>query len=494
VKRLITLFIFLTLVSPSIWAKYKGKYADFAEGPASHLMTKDEVKDFKKIKTDADAEEYIALFWARRDPTPETATNEYKDLFDVRVAVADRDFGTEFQKGSMTDRGKIFIVFGPPTARKVSDYQGASGSTDEIGVTSEGSGGGKYGKAFVTGQIEIWIYRKDRLPNCVQQHEVMFKFLKEEKAKDFTMDRTVAQVLQSIELAKECTILHADLKEAPVIAKAVVLGPSALLTHTMNLVKGEASANTEKGFLEIAPFFADRDTPFLAVHIFLPEAKWSGAAPEQHVAYYVEDASGLPIVKAEEDVALISTPGGFYVDRSIILLPGAYKLGVSLGKTDGSIDFSKLEEVTIPDYTQDTSEGLWFTLSCDVKPLSQAQFVTDAYAFGGIKVVPKSDNIFKVSQDLWGFGNVFFPKLDEAGIPKLTFKIEFYTDGKRVRKTAEMEVQPTMLAEGRYAFGQAYNIGMDLKLEPGAYTYKMTVKDKLSGKEWEKARDFTVVE
>jgi len=61
-----------------------------------------------------DRAEFVADFWKRRDPTPETAANEFRSMYYTRHAVADKAFRAGIP-GWMTDRGRIFILLGPPT-------------------------------------------------------------------------------------------------------------------------------------------------------------------------------------------------------------------------------------------------------------------------------------------------------------------------------------------------------------------------------------------
>lgn len=56
-------------------------------------------------------------FWARRDPDPETEENEFKTQYFDRMKQADEMFLGEGRPGWMTDRGRIFILFGPPSER-----------------------------------------------------------------------------------------------------------------------------------------------------------------------------------------------------------------------------------------------------------------------------------------------------------------------------------------------------------------------------------------
>src|SRR5712692_4149936 len=98
------------------FAALSQKYLDFGNGPAQWIMTKDEQTKWKAIKDDAEAQAFIDLFWARRDPTPGTPANEFRDEFDVRVKYADDHFAHGKSRGAMTDRGRVVIIMGGPTA------------------------------------------------------------------------------------------------------------------------------------------------------------------------------------------------------------------------------------------------------------------------------------------------------------------------------------------------------------------------------------------
>src|SRR5688572_11102909 len=89
-------------------------YAGWGDTAAKWLMTKDEAKQWKAIRNDADAKKFVDLFWARRDPTPATARNEFKEEFDLRVGLADQSFTTAKTKGSLSDRGRAVILLGSP--------------------------------------------------------------------------------------------------------------------------------------------------------------------------------------------------------------------------------------------------------------------------------------------------------------------------------------------------------------------------------------------
>src|SRR5205814_1786468 len=113
--RVVLVMVVVAAFAATASAGLSSSFSDWGKGPAQWLMTKDEQAQWKKIDDDAAAQKFVDLFWARRDPSPGTPANEFKDDFDARVASADKTFAQGRSKGSMTDRGHVFIVLGRPS-------------------------------------------------------------------------------------------------------------------------------------------------------------------------------------------------------------------------------------------------------------------------------------------------------------------------------------------------------------------------------------------
>lgn len=82
----------------------------------SYIITKEERKIFTEMP-DTGRDDFIAEFWRRRDPTPDTERNEFRIEYEDRVSKAATMFRGEGRPGWKTDRGRIFILFGPPQQR-----------------------------------------------------------------------------------------------------------------------------------------------------------------------------------------------------------------------------------------------------------------------------------------------------------------------------------------------------------------------------------------
>jgi GWxTD domain-containing protein len=102
-----------------------------------YIIDDDERAAFQKLTADEERKKFIEQFWLRRDPTPGTTANEFKEEHYHRIAYSNERFWTASGRpGWQTDRGHMYIVYGPP---------------DEI--ESHPSGG------VDSPPSEIWLYR-----------------------------------------------------------------------------------------------------------------------------------------------------------------------------------------------------------------------------------------------------------------------------------------------------------------------------------------------
>jgi GWxTD domain-containing protein len=87
------------------------------DNEVAYIITDAERAAFLKLGTDAERAQFIEQFWLRRDPTPDTIENEFKEEHYRRMGYANARFGSRTGiPGWKTDRGRIYIKFGPPDA------------------------------------------------------------------------------------------------------------------------------------------------------------------------------------------------------------------------------------------------------------------------------------------------------------------------------------------------------------------------------------------
>src|SRR5580704_12213180 len=112
-----------------------------------YIITDEERKAFGQLKTDEERQSFIENFWLRRDPSPDTEENEYREEHYRRIAYANDQFASGVP-GWKTDRGMIYIKYGPPDERE----EHPSGGTYDRPI--EEGGGTTTGYPF-----EKWRYR-----------------------------------------------------------------------------------------------------------------------------------------------------------------------------------------------------------------------------------------------------------------------------------------------------------------------------------------------
>jgi len=122
-------------------------YRKWLNEDAAYIITDEERSAFLRLQSDAEREKFIEKFWLRRDPTPGTAENEFKEEQYRRIAYANEHFG-DGVPGWKTDRGRIYITYGPPD--EIEDH--SSGGTYQRPAEQ---GGG----ATSTFPFQQWRYR-----------------------------------------------------------------------------------------------------------------------------------------------------------------------------------------------------------------------------------------------------------------------------------------------------------------------------------------------
>jgi GWxTD domain-containing protein len=91
----------------------QGTYYIWLTRDVAYIITDTEVQAFKRLQNDEEREQFVEQFWLRRDPTPDTQENEFKEEHYRRLAYANERFASGVE-GWRTERGRVYITFGPP--------------------------------------------------------------------------------------------------------------------------------------------------------------------------------------------------------------------------------------------------------------------------------------------------------------------------------------------------------------------------------------------
>ncbi len=91
----------------------QGPWKKWLNEDVVYIITDEEKRAFKQLKTDEERQSFVEQFWLRRDPTPDTEENEYKEEHYRRIAYANDHYASGIP-GWKTDRGRIYIAYGAP--------------------------------------------------------------------------------------------------------------------------------------------------------------------------------------------------------------------------------------------------------------------------------------------------------------------------------------------------------------------------------------------
>ena len=171
--------------SKALKEELKGTYKKWLDEDVRWIITDEERETFKRLSNDEERDNFIEQFWLRRDPTPDTVENEYKEEHYRRITYANEHFAAG-KPGWKTDRGRIYIMFGPPD--QIDSHP--SGGMYERPI-EEGGG------STSTFPFETWRYR---YLEAIQQQEVEIEFVDTCMCNDYhmTMDRSEKDALLNV--------------------------------------------------------------------------------------------------------------------------------------------------------------------------------------------------------------------------------------------------------------------------------------------------------
>jgi len=109
--------------------KLAPEYADFLS-KVRYIITREEEKTFVELP-DTEKPKFIEEFWKRRNPDPGSEVNEFKIEYYKRIDQSSQLFFGEGKPGWLTDRGRIYILFGSPLERQTNPMD-ASGRCTEL--------------------------------------------------------------------------------------------------------------------------------------------------------------------------------------------------------------------------------------------------------------------------------------------------------------------------------------------------------------------------
>ncbi|HYC91484.1 MAG TPA: GWxTD domain-containing protein [Thermoanaerobaculia bacterium] len=484
-------------------------------GPLQFLLTKEEAAAWKNVKSDADAQAFLDLFWARRDPSAGTPQNEYRDLIEQRIKYADEQFAEGKTRGALTDRGRIFLLYGAPS-RATRQADTSSMSADP---------GLDRGSSAEKATIVEWTYEGDNARAVFGQSRTLVRFIDRMAIQQYRLERSGFDWNKAQEAAIAKTIVQPNATAAPAAAAAPApaavaveaapaapAAPTVVTELTTEAFKTAVGGQDSGGHAAWGEFVTSFGKTYVPVGVYVPKSAGLTGA-DVTLFGVVRDANGNNILAFEEPVKATETKGDWFVDHTLTLPAGKHRGTFGVAQNGKVVAIASAEMEVAGSLDKDATAISPLILSNNVYPLAQPQQATDPFAFGGLRVIPKADRTFRTSDELWYFielrnPGVAEPVLPEGQVPvsgsstgtplpKVQVKLDVAgkdATGKAVKMAApprETDAIELRGVPGHFAIGNALPPNT---FKPGEYTLTIKIIDTIKKSSYTLTDKFKVVE
>jgi GWxTD domain-containing protein len=490
-------------------------YKKWLDEDVAYIITDEERAAFKQLSNDEERDNFIEAFWQRRDPTPDTEENEYKEEHYQRIAYANEHFAAGVP-GWKTDRGRIYIVFGKP---------------DEI---ESHPSGGSYERPMEEGggetstfPFEQWRYRY--IEGIGQ--EVIIEFVDTCMCGEYhmTMDRSEKDALlmtpnagltmweqmgmankasrfnggglERLGVGPESTMLQskqfdrleqfAKLQQAPKIKftdlteevnSKVILNPMPFDVRS-DFVK----VTSDTVLVPVTIQMRNRDITFVnkegvqrgTVNIYGKLSTLTGKIVQTFEDTVQVDVPAELLPRTAENASVYW--------KALPLRPGHYKLYIAVKDVNGDRKGVYSRSVTVPEYSEDKLATSSLIVADQMEPVATKAIGSGSFVIGTMKIRPRVGTAD-------GKPAVFKRDRDQ----KLNFWMQVYnlgTDEKTHKPSATFEYQITNIATNKSVVQKLEstdtmgNVGDQVtlqksiaaaNLQPGIYRIQIKVNDNIS--------------
>ena len=480
-------------------------YDKWIKDEVPYIISDEERASFKKLSTDEEREQFVEQFWERRNPNPGSPENEFREEYYRRIAYANERYASG-TPGWRTDRGRIYIMYGPPD--EIESHP--SGGT-YIRPPEEGGG------ETSTFPFEKWRYRYIEGIGS----DIILEFVDPTMTGEFRM---------TMDPGEKDALLHVPGAGLTQLEQMGMASKADRFTRTDGMTMGQSLGGTPERYnqfsrldlysrifkppsvkfndlravvtsrltAQLLPFEVRTDfirvteesvlTP-ITVQVANRDLQFENKEGVMHsvldVYGQISSLSGRIVSTFEDAVALDVPANDFerYVNRKSVyqkvlpLRPGRYKVSVVV-KDDVNGNMGSMElGVQVPRFEDETLSNSSLILADLIQPLPTNQVGTGPFVIGGTKVRPSVNQSFTRDQSLGIYMQVYNLALDpDTHKPSGEINYEIMKDGKTLLSQKEDVASLT-----RNAQQITLQKTMPLKsLEPGKYTVHIKVTDNVT--------------
>jgi GWxTD domain-containing protein len=479
------------------------------------IITDEERAAFKQLSNDEERDNFIEAFWQRRDPTPDTEENEYKEEHYQRIAYSNEHFAAGIP-GWKTDRGRIYIMYGKPDEI---DSHPSGGSYER--PMEEGGG------ETSTFPFEDWRYRY--LDNIGQ--EIIIEFVDTCMCGEYrmTLDRSEKDALKQTPNAGLTMWEQMGLSKKSDRFTGSGLEQLGGGPMSSQLQTKEFDRLTEFAKLQAAPpvKFSDlleevqskvilNPMPFDVRSDFVKVTNDTVLVPvtiqmkNRDITFVNKDGvqrgtvnilgrlSTLTgkVVQTFEDTVQVDVPAELLPRtaenasvywKALPLRPGRYKLYVAVKDVNGDRKGVWSRSIVVPDYSDDKLSTSTLIVADQMEPVPTKAIGTGSFVIGTMKIRPRvapadgKPAVFKKDKDqkLNFWMQVYNLGVDEkTHKPSATFEYQITNVATNKQVVQKMESTDTMGNIGEQVTLQKSIAAANL--QPGIYKIEIKVNDNIS--------------
>jgi GWxTD domain-containing protein len=440
----------------------------------SAIMLPQEERTFRDLKKE-DRAEFQKIFWARRDPRPETPENEFQAEFQKARAEADRRFSVPGRTGSTTDCGRLFILLGEPAAIKRQPSEGSSspgGRDPEIWTYRS-----RPGVSFSGGEAQFALDADCEMPQGSRAGE---QFVRMSEARvtqpqlDYHIEGGRLVKLEDLHTRgamqgpgkldpAAAALLKAPRQDFPLATQTGFLKTQEGTTVLLGLARGEAPALT----------YVDAGGRKSAAVIVMAQA--------------ADESGKVVAVTQQEATADVAADNSIVASYRLVLPPGKYTIAAGIldpKSQKGSVVSGGMD---VPNLNRDELSIAPLLIVDRVEPQEtpDPKDAFAAYALGKSRIVPHFGTVLTASESPSFFYQFYDPKADESGKRSAIAKLSILKDGKPVASAADDPF------DGPFGTNVVGPVPL-AKFGPGKYVAQLKVRDTVAGKDYVQELPFEV--
>lgn len=505
----------------------KGAYKTWLDQDVAYIITDEERKAFKSLSNDEEREAFIEQFWQRRNPNPDSPDNEFREEHYRRIQYANDHFAAG-KPGWKTDRGRIYIMWGPPDSI---DAHPSGGSYQR--PIEEGGG------ETSTFPFETWHYRY--LEGVGDNIDIEFVDTCQCGDYHFTIDRSEKDALlrvpgagltqwEEMGMAKKADRFNGGLESLGNGPMASAQGAkefdrielaSKLFAPPPIKFKDLDSFISEHTILSGPPFPFDVRTDFVKVTDSTVLVPITIQISNRDITFVTKDGVSKGVVnilgkvttltdrtvQTFEDTVEVEQPAELLeksLDRksiywkSLPLLPGLYRLDIAI-KDVNNPDHVGIygRGLNVPEFHDEKLATSSLILSDNITPVDSHSIGSGNCVIGNLKVCPRVSSspaapiTFKRDQQLAFWMQVYNLGIDEnskTNQAKVTYQIV---------DSANSDVLFTKVLDSKDLDAHSDQLTLDKSLpiaglQPGKYKVTITVDDSISKQEIAQSAPFVV--